>query len=415
MEGDAEGGERADSPPRTGDSRVSPRRLPGATVLQIVPTLSDDDLGRTTIEAAFALLRAGARAMVAGPDGPLVGKLQGFGGEWIRFEGETRNPLNLRSNSRILQDLIASERIDLVHAHGVGASRSAAEAKAATGIFLVHSCEGALPAAGWRDKAYVRALLQGDGVIAPSAFLAVQLADRHGIARQRLIVIPRRVDTAWFDPTAVADNRIATLRQAWRIRSSYRVMLVPGRVEPAKGQLMLVDAVRMLVNGGLRGVAFVLAGNDKAHSDYARAITEHAAAQGLAGHIRRVGWCDDMPAAYTAADAVVIPAIAPPAFPRAAAEAMAMARPVVAAASGALPEFVLAPPQVAEDARTGWLADPEDATDLARALAAAASVDAGQRRAIGARGRRLAESTFSPEQVTATLLAVYTSLLEGNR
>ena len=178
---------------------------------------------------------------------------------------------------------------------------------------------------------------------------------------------------------------------------------------------MLIDAVRMLVNGGLRGVAFVLAGDDRAHPDYARAITEHAAAQGLAGYIRRVGWCDDMPAAYAAAAAVVVPAIAPPAFPRAAAEAMAMARPVVAAASGALPEFVLAPPQVTEDARTGWLADPEDATNFARALAAAASLDAGQRQAIGARGRQLVETTFSPEQVTATLLAVYTSLLEGNR
>jgi len=120
-----------------------------------------------------------------------------------------------------------------------------------------------------------------------------------------------------------------------------------------------------------------------------------------------------MPAAYAAADLVAVPAIDPPTFGRVAAEALAMARPVVASAVGALPELVLAPPNVREHARTGWLAQPDDAVSLARALAAAEAVDAAELRALGMRARRFAEATFSPEHVAAGTLAVYSGLFEG--
>ena len=52
---------------------------------------------------------------------------------------------------------------------------------------------------------------------------------------------------------------------------------------------------------------------------------------------------------------LIVPAIEPQTFGRAAAEALAMGRPVVASAVGALPEIVLAPPHVPADERTGWL------------------------------------------------------------
>ena len=67
----------------------APRTLPGATILQIIPTLADTHFGRTALEIALALLQSGARAIVASGDGPLVSELQGFGGEWVRLEPET--------------------------------------------------------------------------------------------------------------------------------------------------------------------------------------------------------------------------------------------------------------------------------------------------------------------------------------
>ena len=53
------------------------------------------------------------------------------------------------------------------------------------------------------------------------------------------------------------------LRRGWKIGRGQRIILVPGRIDPAKGQLMLVEAARILTNGGLRGVVFVLAGENR--------------------------------------------------------------------------------------------------------------------------------------------------------
>jgi glycosyltransferase involved in cell wall biosynthesis len=130
--------------------------------------------------------------------------------------------------------------------------------------------------------------------------------------------------------------------------------------------------------------------------------------------VRRAGYCADMPAAYAIADAVIVPSLEPSTFEPVAAEAHAMGRPVVASSIGSLPEIVLAPPHVDEEDRTGWLVNPNDPIDLARAIAAVLALDPALHAAIGERARSLAEMRFSPVRVAEATLDLYTSLLEGD-
>src|SRR5689334_25449594 len=109
----------------------------------------------------------------------------------------------------------------------------------------------------------------------------------HTLARERFVHVPPRLDPEAFDPAAVWPARITALRRAWKIRRGERVVLVPGRIEPRKGQLELVDVARVLVNGGLHHTVFVLVGDDSIHPDYDRAISEHARSQGVAHMVRR--------------------------------------------------------------------------------------------------------------------------------
>ena len=120
-----------------------------------------------------------------------------------------------------------------------------------------------------------------------------------------------------------------------------------------------------------------------------------------------------MAGAYAAADFVAVLEIKPPAFALTAAEAMAMARPVIAANVGALPEIVLAPPQVGEAFRTGWLAEPDDPLSFARAIATALAIDHGAYGLIGTRARRMASHLFTPTRVAAATLNLYAGLLDG--
>src|SRR5262245_43735398 len=57
------------------DRQAHPPTLVGATVLQIVPALREEPVARTALDVAAALRQAGARALVAAEEGPLVGEL----------------------------------------------------------------------------------------------------------------------------------------------------------------------------------------------------------------------------------------------------------------------------------------------------------------------------------------------------
>jgi glycosyltransferase involved in cell wall biosynthesis len=393
--------------------RTLQRALPGATVLQVLPALVNDQAGRAAVSIANALLRSGARALVASGGGRLVGELQALGGEWVQVPGATLNPLRLKANSRRLAEIVAAERVDLLHAYGAPAAW-AARAAARSGALLVTSYYGApLPGVGG-PAFYQAALARGDRVLVDSQFAAELIAERHRLPYDRMVVMPRAVDTMRFDPPAVSAERVAILRHAWHVRPGVRAVLIPGRVTAAKGHLTVVDAVRILVNGGLRGVAFLIAANEGSDADYTRAVNARVEAQGLGGLFRRIGHCSDMPAAYGVADMVLVAATEPSTYSRVAVEAQAMERPVIAAALGVLPEIVRAPPHVSEDERTGWLVPPSDPVELARAIAAVLGLDHYARQDIGARARAAAEQ-LSPERISAATLAVYTALLEGER
>jgi len=396
-------------------SRNVARRLPGATVLQIVPALVDDPAARAAVNIASALLRSGARAMVAGGPGMLVGQLQALGGEWVQFASASRNPFRVRSNANALTELIGNERIDIVHAYCGPAAWSARTAMRDTGAWLVTSHAGAPSERRDLASLYEGSLVRGHRVIAESEYAGDLILKRYDVSADHMAAIPRSIDTARFDPSGVSPERLAVLRHSWGIRPGWRVVLVPGRMSDAKGQMAVVDAVRILVNGGMRGVVFVIAGNNDSDADYARAMAERIEAQGIGGLVRRVGHCADMPAAYAIADFVVIPAVEPTTFDVMAVEAQAMARPVIATAIGAFSELVLAPPRVSEAERTGWLAAPSDPIALARAIAAALALDLQTRHMIAVHARRHAELRFSPARVAAAVLGLYTSLLEGER
>ena len=127
--------------------------------------------------------------------------------------------------------------------------------------------------------------------------------------------------------------------------------------------------------------------------------------------IRLAGHCRDMPAALAAADTVVVPAVEAPVLGRVIAQAQAMGRPVVTSDLGILPEHVVAPPDMPEEVRTGWVVKPGDVMEFARAINAAFALSDDAYRAMAMRARQFAEYMFSPRSVAVATRAVYTSLL----
>lgn len=393
------------------DERAAPRRtLAGATILQIVPKLDEEPAARSAVNIAHVLLLAGARALVAGEGGPLVSELTTAGGEWLPMVNATVNPFRLRRNARELEHLIGQERVDIIHAYDAGAAWSARIATSQIACWLVTSLPDVPIYSGMRGR-HAAALAQGDRVIAPSNYAAIPIMERYGLRADQITVVPRVIDTATYDPAAVSAERADALRERWRVAIDDRIVMVPGRVAPWNGQLLLPDIARALVDSGVRGFAFVVVGEGSTHVKYARDVFKRAQAMDVDDLIRMTGHCDDMPAAFSAADFVAVPATEAPLLGRVVAQAQAMGRPAVTADVGMLAEHIVAPPRMPEDVRTGWIARPDDPADFAQALGVALSLDATAYRRMSLRARQFAEYMFSPESVADAMRSVYTSLL----
>ena len=119
-----------------------------------------------------------------------------------------------------------------------------------------------------------------------------------------------------------------------------------------------------------------------------------------------------MPAAFMAASVVTVPSIEPEAFGRSAVEAQAMGTPVVVSELGAVPETVLAPPDVNPRQRSGWRVPPDNAEALSHALTEALLLGASGRDALAGRARRHVEQHFSLDRMVGDTLSVYAELLQ---
>ena len=396
----------------TAEQRLLPRTLAGATVLQIVPALHDAPQVRTTISTAHALVQVGARVIVAGERGELVDELKSFGGEWLPFANATMNLTKLRANAETLDKFIATEGVAIVHAKSAGAAWSASIATKRNGIHLVTDLPDLPQRRMWLASFYLGSLSRGDRLISHSLFNARPMMKRHRIPPERISVVPRSIDLKHFNPANVPEDRVAKLRQVWGIPHGVRIVLVPGRIAPRNGHLVLAKAARILADGGMRNVTFVLVGDDQLHRRLARKFWKVTQAANVDALFRMVGFHDDMPASYAAADFVVVPYTSPPIYGRVVAEAQAMAKPVVASSVGPLAENMVTPPRMPDELRTGWEVKPGDAGELAHAIETALALDADGYRAHAARARQFAEYTFSPHRAAAATLEIYLSLLE---
>ena len=123
----------------------------------------------------------------------------------------------------------------------------------------------------------------------------------------------------------------------------------------------------------------------------------------LGSHVVFTGYRDaDLPSVLAAADCFALMAAGSDESCRAALEAMAAGRPVIARRVGALPETVM-------HGETGILIDDDQAESVARALETILE-DPARRRAMGRAGRATAEERFGGERSVETVERVYQDL-----
>jgi len=369
-------------------------------ILQVLPELNAGGVERTTIEIAQALSAAGHIPHVACAGGRLEDELLATGAVLHRLNVGSKNPLSLRRNTKALIEIIKTHKIDIIHARSRAPAWPAKAAAKATNIPFITTYHGIYNAKSGLKRRYNAVMAKGDIVIANSNFTKEHILAAHNIDASNIVVIPRGVDMSIFDPDLVSASDIAATRQDWGVGIS-PVILLPGRLTRWKGQLVAIEALKLL--GGK--AALVLLGDAQGRDDYVAEIKVRAESLGVSERVILAGHSRSMPAALLAADVVISASTDPEAFGRVMAEAQAMARLVVASDHGGSRETVT-------DGAGGYLVVPGDSAALAAGIAKVLALSKSQYAARVKRARKRIGTQYSAKALKTATLAVYEHALK---
>ncbi len=381
-------------------------------ILQVIPHLGVGGAELSTVEIVDALQSIGVRALVASEGGRMVRDIERRGGEVISMPVASKNPLQMLKNKRQIEQLILERDIVLVHARSRAPAWSAMLASSKMKIPFVTTYHGAYGEGAPFKRLYNSVMSRGDRVIANSKFTADLVRARHKIQGDVLRVIYRGVELERFSKSAVSNERLEKLRANWDVPKGCKIILHPARLTRLKGHRVVISGVKELFERvGECELMVVFAGDFAGRRAYVGELSEQIAALGLGRHIKFVGHCSDMAAAYALAHVTIIASTEPETFGRTSAEAQAMGCPVIATNIGAPPETVRAHPNVTEDEMTGWLVPPNDPVAFADALGKALNLQPEKYRQLARRAIDNARGSFSDQLMKAKTLGVYDELL----
>jgi glycosyltransferase involved in cell wall biosynthesis len=224
-------------------------------------------------------------------------------------------------------------------------------------------------------------------ITAPSEAIASVVRRRWRAPSARIRIVPNPIDDDLFSPTGEGPE------VAGRI-------LVVGRVERAKGQDVLIEALPS-IREAVPVAHISLIGDDGGSTvAFERRARELGVSNAVSFEGARAR--EGLPAAYRAAAVCVVPSRFE-AFPYACLEAMACGRPVVAARAGGLTEVI-------RDGSDGMLVAPEDSNSLAAAIRRLL-LDAAERRRLGEAARSRVLSSFARRTVAAKMAALYDEII----
>ena len=288
-----------------------------------------------------------------------------------------------------LRALIRAERVDVVHAHHshdhwLARLATAAQRRRVPVVRTFHNRRSVSGSrvAGWLYRATATVFAVSHGI--------EERCRAVGIRPARIVWTPGIADVARFGPEAPG----TPIRDEFGLGDAPVVVTV-SRLAANRGHEALVSGFQRVL-ARMPEARLLLVGKGEMRDRLERLVTERS----LGGAVIFTGYRDrDLPAVLAAADCFALMGAGSDESCRAALEAMAAARPVVARRVGALPETVV-------DGETGLLLDDDSAEGVAAALERVLG-DREAARRMGRAGRRRAEEVFSVTRVVDIVEGVY--------
>ena len=286
----------------------------------------------------------------------------------------------------LLRRLLAKQKYDLVHVN---------EPHALTCAWLAGSHRKA-PLVVSRRVAYPlgKSLLarkryeSADRILAISKFVAKSVVDS-GVPAEKVEIIYEGVEV----PPPVSAEVRRSARKRWGVSDGETLFGCVGYLLPEKGQELVVGALPT-VRANFPGARLLLAGDGPCRPQLEGLTRE----LGLEKNLIFAGFIEDVSQVYAALDAFVFPSLAEP-LGTSLLAAMAWGLPVIAVASGGVPEYV-------ENSATGLLTTQPDLRLFSLAMLRLLS-DAGLAKRLGAAARNAIQTRFTADNMVENTIRLY--------
>ncbi len=220
-----------------------------------------------------------------------------------------------------------------------------------------------------------------------------------GNYNKKITVVYNGIDAEGFRRQA---KEHGAFRLEYGIAADTKIVGMIAHVVPLKGHKDFLEAMKMVAQA-YNDVKFVIVGDALyLHDLTLNDIKKYAQEIGIADKVIFTGSRSDVPTILQDVDIFVQPSERE-AFSRVVAEAMVMAKPVVATRCGGPQEIIV-------DGVTGFLVEKKDTQAIAQKVILLLNED-GKRAAMGREGQRRVEEYFSPQKTVAKMNEVFDGLI----
>lgn len=324
-------------------------------IIQLLPELNEGGVERGTVELNRELVKRGIKSIVISSGGKLVERIEKEGGRHIRLDVASKNPLSVPWRVAALRRILAEEKPDIVHARSRVPAWLAWFANKPLKIPFVTTVHGFNSV-----SAYSKVMTYGDRVICVSNAVRDYVVKHYDTPLDKIVVIPRGIDTDMFCPDYVDTDFIREFKTRYDLDTKVVVSVV-GRITQLKDLETFIAAIEKLKETVPPICGLIVGGVHKDKQAYYDTLREAVRKRHLQDHIVFAGSQNRVAEIYALSDVVVSSSKKPESFGRSVAEAIAMNTPVVATRHGGVLDIV-------KEGVHGYFYTPQHAEELADAI-----------------------------------------------
>ena len=377
-------------------------------VLQVIPKLGYGGAETGCYDIAHYLPENKCKSFIVTSGGELIKYIDKEKVKLIRLPVHSKNPLLIFINSIILIGIILFYNISIVHARSRAPAWSCLLATKLTNRKFVTTFHGTYNFSGKIKKFYNSVMVRSDLIIAGSNFIFSHIKENYSEylkVKNKFLVIFRGINIDYFDSSTKLDIDEKKLLDKWEINKEKKIILVPGRLTPWKGQELLIEALNLVkIELGYEAFHVVILGSDQGRNLYKKKLIRLTEQYRLTNQIKFIDHCNDMALAYKVSDIVISPSIEPEAFGRVAVEAQSMEKLIIASNIGGSNETII-------NEKTGLLFESGDAKSLSEKIIRAITMDETSLELLGKEGRKNIIKKFNVEKMCFSTYSEYKRLL----